>query len=398
MDGDLARFAGEVAPSRPAVAGAAPADAPDIYVLLLDGHLRPNKVQEMTGVDGSAFAVELRERGFDVAEASRSNYVFTIQSVPSFLSGAYLDDLLASDPAGESYADGRRWARERVDGAAIVADLRALGYEIVSIPSEFEETSLRTADRVLEAGQVNELELLAFGNTLAGPLVEAIRPSFFSDQHRDRIRAQVELVAGVAAEPAERPRFVWVHVPSPHAPLVFAADGSPLPPTPLDGFFDDTAESTGLDRAEFGRRYAEQQAHVDELALAAIDAILAASDEPPVILAISDHGSRSSLVVGDVERADPDELTANLVASLTPGHPGLVPDPVTLVNVLGPVVDAYLGTSHPVQPDRILLPDPGFPDFREIPNPDREATPAPVGLGRPPVSPPVSADAPVGLP
>jgi hypothetical protein len=98
--------------------------------------------------------------------------------------------------------------------------------------------------------------------------------------------------------------------------------------------------------------------------------VLEASERPPVVVVVSDHGSGSGLFWGDLDNSDLDERTANLIAAYTPGAENPVTDAGSLVNVLGQVVNAYLGTAYPLQPDHIFVPDPWFPAFRELPNPD----------------------------
>ena len=52
-------------------------NSPNIYILLLDGYPRADTLAERYDFDNRPFLEELRDRGFDVAERSRTNYMFT---------------------------------------------------------------------------------------------------------------------------------------------------------------------------------------------------------------------------------------------------------------------------------------------------------------------------------
>jgi hypothetical protein len=137
---------------------------------------------------------------------------------------------------------------------------------------------------------------------------------------------------------------------------VFGPPGGPNPPPPaIETFFDDTAAGNGLDRATYARRYVDQVNAVDRLALEAVDGIIAASDEPPVIVIVSDHGSGAGLVWDDLDGSDLDERTANLTAALTPGHPGLFGPTPTLINTFPTLLRAYIGEDVPPVADTLYV-------------------------------------------
>ena len=65
----------------------APASRPDIVVIVVDGHGRPDILREHYGYDSSPFVRALGQLGFDVAASSRANYLDTLQSLPVVLVG-----------------------------------------------------------------------------------------------------------------------------------------------------------------------------------------------------------------------------------------------------------------------------------------------------------------------
>ena len=64
-NGGWGRMVHELSPARATAPPVAPVgDRPDIYVILLDGYARPDKMRELFGFDDSAFTGGLEQRGF----------------------------------------------------------------------------------------------------------------------------------------------------------------------------------------------------------------------------------------------------------------------------------------------------------------------------------------------
>lgn len=334
------------------------ADMPDVHVILLDAYERPNKMPELFGFDNGTFTSGLEERGFRVASASRSNYLLTALSMPSLLNMRHIGDLFEA----KANYDGpyRALVRSFTADNAVFEQMHRLGYETVSIASGYEEVRVRDADRVIDPGPLNEYEIAMARTTGFGRWVNAVAPSLLADAQRKRVLDTLDLAAQQAERPHQRPLFTFVHLPSPHGPVVFGAEGQPLNGPGLDKFFSGDAHELGLTRAEFGRLYVGQVAFLNGRVIDAVDRILAASAKPPVIILMSDHGSGSGLNWQDLAHSDLDERTANLLATYTPGHPDVFPDNITLVNVFGTFLGAYFGIDVPRQPDTIYRWDDGL--------------------------------------
>ena len=74
-------------------------------------------------------------------------------------------------------------------------------------------------------------------------------------------------------------------------------------------------------RAEFQEQVRGQVTYLNTLTLDAIDDVLGASDDPPVIIVMSDHGTRMDVTYGDPTDPDLDERMNNLFAAYTPVRP-----------------------------------------------------------------------------
>jgi len=359
QEGAFRGFVDDVANEGPAfLRSDRPADAsnptdPDIYVLLLDGYARDDKLLDLFGYDNGPFLAELRSRGFDISSGSRSNYLLTAVSLSSALNMRQLtgETSLAALPVGN--AQQVREARHLINGNAVFHELHARGYETIGLASGFEEVALRNADRFVDTGQINEVEFAFFRQTLAGSIMETVDPDYFADEQRARIDSLFSEVAKVAAEPHDRPRFVFVHVPSPHAPIVYGADGSHVAARDLATFYGDRAAALGVTQKEYGDRYTGQIAYLNRHTLDTIDALVASFKRPTALIVMSDHGSASGFRPEDLVGSDLDERSANLLAARTPDHPKVFGDSISLVNVFGTLFDAYFGTHHPHQPDTV---------------------------------------------
>jgi len=345
------RSEGPVALRQSVPVGTAPAGSPDVFLIILDGHARADKLETIFGYDESPFVAALETRGFEVAPASRSNYLLTAQSLTSMMNMGHVLDIVDQGTASATPSGYTSEIRRLASNGRVFKQFRELGYEVVVVASGFEEVALRGADRYIDTGQINELELRTVGNTVVAPAIQLVDPDWFADQHRARVASVFEAASQLAHEAHDRPRFVVAHVPSPHAPIVFGADGSAVPMSDLANFYDDTFTHRPGSKEENLARYAAQVDHIDALALPVVDAILAGSTTPPIILVLSDHGSAAGLTWSDLKGSDLDERTANLFAAYTPGRSGVFPSDLTLVNVFGLLFQAYFGREYAPQPN-----------------------------------------------
>jgi hypothetical protein len=352
--GDLVTAFQREGPFRTTSSVQPPPDAPDVYVLLLDGYARGDILQQRFATDDSAFLDALRRRGFVVSTNSHSNYLVTNLSLNSFLNYRQLSDVPAIEPllANPASPEGPPVYRG-ASNPAILADFKGLGYETVAISSGFEQVAVRAADRFIDSGDINEFEIQLLRPSLVAPIATFVSPDVFSAQQRNRIDSVFRTVEQIATTATERPRFVFAHVPSPHAPWVSNRDGSPRIGINFETIYADTPATTGLTREQIIDGYVGQSAYLAGRTVALIDRILLASPRPPIILVLSDHGSSLDVTVANAETR-----LRNLFAAYTPGHDALFPDDVTLVNVFPRLLDAYFGLDLPLAPETLYTQGP----------------------------------------
>jgi hypothetical protein len=350
-----------------------PREGPDIYLILLDGHARQDVLADRYGYDDGPFLDALADRGFEIAHASHSNYLFTQLTLTSMFQMALLDDVPELGPVIAGVA-GNATARQVLNQNPTFAFLRLHGYTTVSFSTPYEYVTVRQADVFIDGPQLTEFEWQLVASTFAPDVIERVAPTFFPDAQRARITGAFENVVAAARDRTLGPRFVFAHVLAPHTPLVFGPHGEPLD-VPVLRRTEDTPAGLGLTEAEFIKRSAGQTAYVDDRAIEAIDAILAASRQPPVIIVMSDHGPRSRPI--DPATATKEVLRerfGTLFAAYTPGRPGIFPQDTTPAEVIVNLLNAYFGAqlpqpasgtyvsegSHAFQVTRV--PDPPTPD------------------------------------
>jgi len=326
-------------------------DLPDVYVLLLDGYLRPDKLRTLYGRDVSSFLRALRSRGFSIAARSRSNYLETTMTLTSMLNMEELSafsnlrSLSVDDPA---FATAVGWLINNNRAGRVFS---ALGYETVSVSSGWEKVSYRQVDRFIDTGELNEFEGVILQSTLLGEVTRTLYPALYPDQVRSRVTSVFRAMEEIAAEDARAPRFVFAHVPSPHVPIVFNEDGSAV----IDERLTVGAEwaavgMVGLSR--FREAWADQVEYVNTLTLRALGQLDSVRRRDVIVYVMSDHGAGSGWDNRSPLSSDLDERTANFLAVYSSeGVGSLITDTTTPVNVFRRLFRIRVGMDLPDLPD-----------------------------------------------
>lgn len=295
--------------------------------------------------------------------------MMTALTLTSLFHMALLDDVPELNPV-LSGAASHGVARRALNDNPTLGFLRSHGYTTVAFGTPYEDVTLRQADVFIDGPQLTEFEWQLLASTFALDLVVAVAPDLLPDAQRERINSAFANMVAVARDRKLGPRFVFAHVLAPHTPLVFGPQGQQLD-VPVVRRTEDTAVGLGFTDAEFARRYTGQTEYVDGRAIDAIDAILGASPEPPIIIVMSDHGSRSRVL--DPATATKDDLRerfGTLFAAYTPGQSGVFPPDVTPAQVIADLLNAYFGEHFP-QPGRGTFISSGANPFQlsQVPEP-----------------------------
>ncbi len=288
-------------------------EPPDIYYIVLDAYARADVLKELYDYDNSEFLEALETRGFHVDDEAMANYTHSEISMASSLNMSHLTDMpefLRARGSAASEDDIRAMSGELIKNSALRSVLEELGYTIIAIDSGYGLTQITDADQYVSSPKIDDAGLwqigiefmlldTTLGREIVGLLGEDASPhkKLFS-AHRERVLFSLaELPRLAASDPqltgnnqqlaGSDPRFVFAHIISPHVPFVFGREGEEI--TGFDAY-------TLLDRRGGSdsniELYRNQLHYLNSLVLEAIDGILAAYDEPPVIVLQADHGSK----------------------------------------------------------------------------------------------------------
>ena len=333
------------------------AGMPDIYYIILDGYARADILDSVYHYDNSGFISWLEQEGFRVGARSRSNYSQTYLSLASSLNMTYLDSV-ASKLGRDS--DNRSPLLHMIGDSRVVRELRRRGYTIASFVSGYTGTDLANAD--IHFGPrwaLSEFQNVLISTTALPLILDRVLKRSQSDLHRERILYAFQHLPDAAR--LKHPVFVFCHILSPHPPFVFGAQGEKTEPqryfTMTEGGSFQTVDK-GRIRAEYVEKYRAQLQFVSARTKTAIERILAASPQPPVIILQADHGPGSVLNWDDPEPEDLAERFAILNAYHIPGQSSIdnrqstIPESISPVNSFRLVSRQLFGSDYPLLPDQ----------------------------------------------
>lgn len=311
-------------PAPAEITGTSPSQ-PDIYYIILDAYTRDDTLLEVFGYDNTPFLAELEARGFTIPRCTRSNYGRTYLSVSSTLNMGYVQDFEPNGP-GDLTA--------MIKDSAVRQRVTAQGYTIMAFDAGFFRTQWPDADFYFAYEDrggglqiINEFEVLVVDTTalfffletnaaLGGAPLDFLYETRRVEKH-NRVNYTFDTLLDLPE--VAGPKFVWVHIPSPHGPYVFTADGGLSP-----------------EQEDVPAGYPAQVSYLNQRVLAAVDEILAKSEIPPIIVIQGDHGAKETF--NEYRRLN------ILNAYYLPGEAGAQLYPtITPVNTFRLIFDIYFG-------------------------------------------------------
>ena len=340
-------------------------EPPTIYYIILDMHARTDVLKNIYGYDNSWFINALKEKGFYIAEASTSNYSSTLQSISSSLNMDYINDL--TDQYGRD-SNNLEPLGLLLEHNRLMNEFRKSGYQIGSLQSDFFHTEFRDADLHIKPSpdEVRQYQNFWSLNSFEGLFVHttALRVLYdlgiaSSDSkivktletpyqlHRLTILNTLEHLPDFAKQ--DQPFFVFAHVVAPHPPYVFGPNGEEIA-------HDQPFSLSGPPRQNGGQKYMDlyvgQLQYIDRRILEVVEAILAQSKAPPIIIIQGDHGPVSYLGEDEVEKSNMQEQHAILNAYYFPNQKyDLLYPSVSPVNSFRIVFNTFFDGDFELLPD-----------------------------------------------
>lgn len=311
---------------------------PNIYYIICDAYPRADLLQSYFGFDNTPFLDQLRDRGFYIAERSRSNYGSTHPSMASALNLDYIDPSLI--PRRAFWADPALYGMIRDN--RVVRTLKQRGYEIVDLTLGLFGGELALADRVIRprVTPYTEYQQFCIDMTPVRSILNRLTPL---RSHR-LVPFALDTLGELRRD--KRPLFVYAHLYAPHVPHSYDKDGRVLERLPP---------------------YQEGMRNVvtflNTRLVDTVGAILA-RDPDSVILIQGDHGCNASLQAPeDFSRKERSwenyvqDRSANLSAFYFPDHQyeGLLYPEITPVNTFRVIFNKYLGGNYNILEDATFL-------------------------------------------
>jgi hypothetical protein len=264
-------------------------DLRDVYHIILDGHPSTAALKQYFNYDNSNFENFLKNKGFFVPKSSIGNYNMTTYAMPSILNMNYID----SNWESEKELNGI--VKEMMDENSVTKNFERNGYKIISFQNEY---WLEPSEDgvVLCDSNVRSVRLLMF--YLDNTPIKIVKKSMFSlldnvsntEQGGDSFQPIIENRICAFKELANlgerfsEPMFVHAHLITPHAPIVFDANGNII-------------NTRNISEKEMPKAYLGQLQYTDTKIQEIIDKLL--EKEPkPIIIIQSDHGFRFKINEG----------------------------------------------------------------------------------------------------
>lgn len=276
--GELDRRVHEIPP-------ASDSQVPDIYYVILDGYGRADQLLTHYKFDNSPFLEALRSRNFYVADRSTSNYAVTFLSLASSLNVRYVNEDAARIGKAGAF---RGPINELIRNHAVGRYLKRRGYKYIQFSSGWTPTdSSRIADMLTPFALPESCAVFAETTALEPFVWRRVIPGLKLPTRADLHRYVFDRLPDVRKQFGRSPVFVFAHVICPHPPYVLDRNGKKR---------SNSSQAMGnQDDWQKKDLYLEQLRYVNRRVLEVVDAIIAQSQHPPIIIIQSDHGTATTI-------------------------------------------------------------------------------------------------------
>lgn len=291
----------------------------DIYILILDSLASSSALRDLCGYTNREFVGFLKQAGFHLLPQARANYGNTLASMTSMWRLQYLDSTPGLNPSETSV-----YLRRRLFESDFFRILEANHYRIHNL-SPFDLPEAPAWMRVRGYPEPGSLKTMLDGTLLDRGL--DLNPVYYLAEIRNRFHSSVSVpVDGVK-------QFLYLHFPLPHPPFIFSANGTLRPAAPP---MSDV------------QAYVEQVRFTERLVQEFIMEIQQRPGPEPIILLMSDHGSRLFNGV----RGAQEHFEIFAAARIPNVRWEEVPQEISAVNLMRILVNAQFGIGLPLLENR----------------------------------------------
>ncbi len=325
--------------------------SPDVYYIILDMYARPDALLEEYDIDVTAFVEEMEALGFYYGSESQSNYGETFASVFTALNMGLIDEYRQEkeiERESSTYRDLLIHSETR-------SIFEGFDYQIIAFSTGYRWSEFSDADIFYQIKSTNPLsaltpfETMLFRTTLIFPYREHIYQLLFGASnetpdasltqslHIETQRNVLEILPEIAQN--TNTTFTFAHVLIPHPPFVFDEDGSLLDDP---GYYSGESASAINDFYDLDG-YTRQVKFISQEILRISKAILADSENQPIIVIQGDHGWKG----------DNRQKILNLYYFPDQNYEALYPA-ITPVNTFRVIFRQFFGMDYELAADRVI--------------------------------------------
>ncbi len=267
-------------------------DLPDIYYIILDAYDRQDYLLSEFEYDNSAFLDSLSEKGFYIAECSRSNYAHTFLSLSSTLNMEYIPGFLLEDTLTEHILkDALVHSRFRKSTAE-------LGYQTVAFDNVHWDFS--------DADTFYKFTIQPFLNPYLFPSESTFIDNSILKIFNDMSPWLQDKISALAASAVKdhyylqkyildslddsislaSPKFIFGHIEKPHGPYVFEPNGDFIEE---NAFYRDKYFAA-INKHYSHLGYVKQVEYINQRVIHFVEQVLIESNGEAVIIIQGDHG------------------------------------------------------------------------------------------------------------
>lgn len=330
---------------------------PDIYYLVIDAYDSNQSFNDYFDFDNSDFTNFLTDKGFYVAERSKSNYPFTLASFSSFLNMTYLDDVINQIRKNDS-----DWTpiTSILEDNQTVLYLKSRGYKYFNFGAPWYTNKNRNADFTYSYRTdnltISPLSQQLLAQTVFDPMLSQIdcskQESFLCVGTVNNRYSMYNYLINEVKELSQvtkqqGPKFVFLHSLLVHEPYLFTDKGDYV--------------SEAVERSQYWRKnYVAAVIFTNSLLKGLIEDILKNSETPPIIILQADHGTypdrfNGETAIDDWHSATEDELKEKVqilnAYYLPDNKSGILYPSITPVNTFRIVLNSYFREKLPLLPD-----------------------------------------------
>ncbi len=321
---------------------------PNILLIIVDAYPRADALKTIYNFDNSDFIQYLELKGFYCASQSMSNYQMTYLSLQSLFGMKLIDnwnDILNQELLNEEMT------YKFINNSYFIKFIKSLNYKYISFSPNMGDRDINKADYKINSNINYSL------NAFESVLVDYSPLAFFlnEDNHfkirRNKLLNQFSFLAGEKMKSLPEPYFLYAHIMAPHPPFVLNENGDFI--KGKDKWKDrgdfDLREGI-LSIAEYKKYYIDSIKFANKKIKRIVENLMSLKSKP-VIIIMSDHGSRMIFDVND--RFFVKEKLFNFLSVYTPHKSAgkIFYKNVTPVNVFPVILNAYFNANISLSED-----------------------------------------------